>query len=172
MQSLIKKICGDEKYAKLGILDKRAEIVRWHEDCYAISDALGICAFATTLALAISPKAMAELFTAAVGIKMTEDKIMEAGRRIITLEKCCNVRVGLDRSADILPWRIMNEPVKTGPYKGMRCSKEELDKMLDEYYTLHGWDKKTSWPTMQTLKMLDLEDVAKELKQKGENETI
>jgi len=162
---LIKKICGDEKYANPYTLNKRAEIVRWHEDCYAVSDALGICAFTTTLAYAITPKAMAELFTAATGIEMTEDKIMVAGRRITTLEKCYNLRLGLDRSADTLPWRIMNEPIKSGPQKGMLCSKEDLDKMLDEYYTLHGWDKKTSWPKMQTLIKLGLENVGKELEQ-------
>ncbi len=162
-KALIKRICGSEKYANPYITEKRAEIVRWHEDCYAITDSLGICAFATTLAYAVSPYDMANLFSFATGLHISENEIMEAGKRIVTLEKCINVRKGFDRSADVLPWRMMNEPVNSGPNKGMRCSKEELDQMLNEYYLLHGWDKETSFPTEETLNSLGLERIAKEL---------
>lgn len=163
-KALIKKICGDEKYANPYLTEKRAEIVRWHEDCYAITDALGICAFATTLAYAIGPKEMAELFESATGIEMDEETIMESGRRIVTLEKCINVRRGADRSLDTLPYRMMKEPIKTGPMKGMKVSEEELAKMLDEYYEMHGWDKKTSRPKADILEKLGLGFVSDELK--------
>lgn len=162
-KQLIKKICGDEKYANPNLIEKRAEIVRWHEDCYAVTDSLGICAFATTLAYAIGPNEMAEMFELATGIPMTEEKIMEAGRRTITLEKAINIRRGADRSIDILPWRIMNEPVKSGPMRGTMITKEILDKMLDEYYDLHGWDKKTSWPTAEVYNKLGLHFIVPKL---------
>jgi aldehyde:ferredoxin oxidoreductase len=166
-KELIRKICGDEKYASPYLTEKRADIVRWHEDCYAVTDSLGICAFATTLAYAIGPKEMAELFESATGIPMTEEQIMEAGRRTVTLEKVINVRRGADRSMDILPWRIMNEPIKSGPMKGSMITKEILDKMLDEYYKMHGWDKRTSWPKAEILEYLGLRSVASELKGLG-----
>ncbi len=166
-KGLIKKICGDEKYANPYLVEKRADIVRWHEDCYVATDSLGICAFATTLAYAIGPKEMAELFELATGIPMTEEKIMEAGRRTITLEKAFNVRRGADRSIDILPWRMMNEPIKTGPMKGTMITKEILDTMLDEYYDLHEWDKETSWPSAETYERLGLQFVASELEKLG-----
>ena len=163
-KELIRKICGDEKYASPYLTDKRAEIVRWHEDCYAVTDSLGVCAFATTLAYAVGPKEMADLFEAATGIPMTEERIMEAGRRTVTLEKIINVRRGADRSMDTLPWRTMNEPIKSGPMKGNMITKEILDKMLDEYYEMHGWDKETSWPKAEVLENLGLESIADKLK--------
>jgi aldehyde:ferredoxin oxidoreductase len=162
-RALIKKITGDEKYAVSTMTDKRAEIVVWHEDCYAVTECLGLCAFATTLAFGVTPEIMADLFTLATGIKLSEEEIMRAGRRVFTLEKCFNVREGLDRSYDTLPWRVMNEPLPDGPVKGFQNTKEELDKMLDEYYQLHGWDKETSWPTARILRELELENQLKQL---------
>lgn len=37
--------------------------------------------------------------------------------------------------------------------------RDKWDRMLDEYYELHGWDKKTSWPFKKTLQKLKLGDV-------------
>lgn len=165
-KALIEKITGDRKYAISTTTEKRAEIVVWHEDCYAVTECLGLCAFSTTLAYGVTPEIMADLFTYATGIKMNEEQIMYAGRRVVTLEKCFNVREGLDRSYDRLPWRIMNEPLPDGPVKGFQNTPEELNRMLDEYYELHGWDKLTSWPTHGVLRDLGLDDQAQELKGK------
>ena len=43
MRGLIEEITGDSKYARPDIAEKRPEIVRYHEDIYAVSDALGLC---------------------------------------------------------------------------------------------------------------------------------
>ena len=42
-------------------------------------------------------------------------------------------------------------------------AKEELDGMLDKYFELRRWDKKTSFPYLSTLAPLGLEDVGGEL---------
>lgn len=160
---LIEKLTGDKKWATPYRTEYRPEIVRWHEDCYAVTDSLGFCAFATTAAYAVNPENMAKMFYLATGIPTDEKTIMTAGRRIVTLEKCFNVREGADRKLDDLPWRLMNEPAASGPAKGMMNSRQELDSMLDKYYELHEWDVKTSWPYKETLEKLDLGDVAKKL---------
>lgn len=160
---LIKKLTGSKKWASPYFTEYRPEIVRWHEDCYAVTDSLGFCAFTSTAAYAVNPENMAELFHLATGIPMNEEKIMLAGRRIITIEKCFNVREGADRRFDDLPWRLMNEPAASGPAKGMMNSKKELHGMLNKYYQLHEWDAKTSWPYKETLEKLDLKDVAEQL---------
>lgn len=167
-KALILKITGDLKYATPYSTDKRAEIVRWHEDCYTMTDCLGLCAFATTLAFAINPENMARMFSLATGIEMCEDEMMESSRRIFNLEKCLNVMYGADRSYDVLPYRMMYEPLNdTNGKKGMVTSPEELSGMLDEYYKMHGWDLQSSWPKSKILHDLGLEDVAKVLAKKG-----
>jgi aldehyde:ferredoxin oxidoreductase len=40
--------------------------------------------------------------------------------------------------------------------------------MLDEYYSLHGWDCETGWPSKEKLEELDLHDCLKKLEQKKE----
>ena len=106
---------------------------------------------------------MAALFSAFTGYKFSEEELLQAGKRILNLEKCFNVRMGASRKDDILPWRLMNEPSPDRLDHEAVNSQEELDKMLDEYYSLHGWDLKNSWPTREVLETLQLQDVADEL---------
>jgi aldehyde:ferredoxin oxidoreductase len=162
-RDVIRKITGDEKYANATLLEKRADIVRWHEDCYAATEALGFCVFTSTAAFAVNPENMAELFGHALGIEFSEEELMLGGRRIVTLERCFNAREGARREDDVLPWRMMNEPVPDGPNKGMITGQAMLDRFLDEYYTLHGWDPATGIPRPETLKALDLADVCRVL---------
>jgi aldehyde:ferredoxin oxidoreductase len=180
---LIKKITGDEKYANPRLMEKRAEIVRWHEDCFAATDSLGLCAFINTSRFGVDPRQMADMFSAAIGKRVTEEELMQAGRRILTLEKCFNVREGATRADDTLPWRLMNEPLeslargqdvmkavegKADPADFVPInSPAMLNRMLDEYYALHDWDKQTSWPYRDTLEKLDLPEVIPELESKG-----
>jgi len=155
-RALIKEITGDDKYAVATMLEKRSDIVRWHEDCYAATDALGFCAFTTTAAYAVNPQNMARLFSHALGVEFTAEELMRAGRRIVTLERCFNVREGARREDDKLPWRIMNEPVPEGPNKGLVTDKDTLDRLLDEYYEMHSWDPHTGIPKRETLQNLGL----------------
>lgn len=162
-KALIERITGDSKYANRFLVDKRAEIVRWHEDVYAATDALGMCVFMTTYCLGVTPELLAKLFWAASGIEMDAEQIMQAGRRIVTLEKCYNVREGAAREDDTLAWRMLHEKLPDGPDAGPADFSQALERMLNEYYELHGWDKVTSWPTREVLEMLDLDDVARDL---------
>ncbi len=164
-RALIKKITGDEKYANATLLEKRADIVRWHEDCYAATEALGFCAFTSTAAFAVNPGNMAQLFSHALGVEFSEEALMLAGRRIVTVERCFNVREGAGREDDILPWRMMNEPVPEGPNQGMVTDREMLDRLLDQYYELHAWDLATGIPRQETLEELGLLELCGEVAQ-------
>lgn len=155
----IRKITGNKKYAAPNMLDKRAEIVRWHEDIFAISDALGICAFTTTASYGIDEEKSAKLFQYFTGIEKTPEEILKAGQRIVTLERCFNIREGQSRKDDLAPWRIMHEKQNDliEDFKEPIITQEKLDLMLDDYFQLHGWDQKTGKPLIRTLKELQLD---------------
>ena len=53
----------------------------------------------------------------------------------------------------------MNEPVKEGPSKGHMVTEEELQTMLDDYYTQRGWDV-DGRPTEEKLAELGIADLA------------
>ena len=162
MRSIIKRITGDEKYAVAESVAKKPEIVEWHENVFAISDALGICSRATLSTYSILPEDMLQMYEAATGISMTVKELTEAARRIINLERFFNMREGVRRESDTLPWRLMNEPLEDLDKKGFSMnSPEELNCMLDKYYELRGWDE-TGLPRLATLQRLELDNVIKE----------
>jgi aldehyde:ferredoxin oxidoreductase len=166
-RELVKQLTGDVKYANPYIPDKKAHIVRWHEDMFALTEALGLCSFATTTTYILTPETLAEMYYAVTGVKVKSEDLMLVGRRIVTLERCFNIREGLTRKDDTLPWRMMNEPVSKGPAKGLINSEEELNSLLHEYYMLHEWDPETGKPKYETLLKLNMKDVADKLKEDG-----
>lgn len=96
------------------------------------------------------------------GWNMTLEELAAMADRIYTLERCFNCREGIRRKDDKLPWRFMNEPIPSGPLKGMYCPQEELDKLLDDYYALRGWNE-DGIPSREKLKEHGIEYVADQL---------
>jgi len=72
------------------------------------------------------------------------------------------VREGVRRSQDVLPYRVMYEPVPEGMHKGMHCPPDELNAMLDAYYALRGWTSE-GIPTPEKLASLGLVEVVGQL---------
>jgi len=77
---------------------------------------------------------------AVTGWNVTAEELERVGERIVNLERLFNVREGVRRADDTLPWRVMHEPIPEGPSAGMHCPPAELAEMLDVYYGLRGWD--------------------------------
>ncbi|MEW5815491.1 MAG: aldehyde ferredoxin oxidoreductase family protein [Spirochaetota bacterium] len=157
-RAVIKKITGSEKYATPHTTDKRAEIVRWHEDIYAASDCLGLCVFTTTAQYWIDETDLADLYRSAAGIEINAEEVMKAGRRIITMERIFNGQLGYTRKDDVLPYRLMTEYQGDAMHENAINSAELLDRMKDGYYRLHQWDLKTGLPTKEVLTALELEE--------------
>ena len=115
-----------------------------------------------------------EIYSAVTGFETSLEDLRRAARRNYTLYKALNVRMGFSRKDDVFPDRWF-EPLKTldrdtmvlCDYFGKPLSREDCEKLLDDYYDERGWDMKTGIPTKKTLSELDLEDVAKDLKKRG-----
>jgi len=131
--------------------------VVWHEDIYAVTDSVGLCAFIDTAGFAVDEVMLSELFEDATGIASTPEKIMKSGERIVTLERMIQVREGRSRKDDTLPWRILNEEIITREGKRYVFTEETLNSMLDKYFKLRGWNVEKGIPTPEKLKELKLE---------------
>jgi aldehyde:ferredoxin oxidoreductase len=94
---------------------------------------------------------------------------MTIGERMNNLCRCFNVREGITRKDDYLPRRFMEEPLPDGPSRGQRITNEELQRMLDDYYDLRGWNRNTGIPSNEKLSELGLEKAAKTLGKHGQN---
>ncbi|MCR4401545.1 MAG: aldehyde ferredoxin oxidoreductase family protein [Firmicutes bacterium] len=163
-RDLVRRLTGDAKYADPVITDHKPKLVAWHEECFAMTDSLGLCSRATLSTYAITPAMMAEMLSAATGLEVTEDEMHQAARRVINLERAFNAREGAGRKDDRLPWRLMHEELPNS--RGIKAvnSEEELGTMLDEYYDIRGWDRDKGIPKASTLVSLGLGDVASALR--------
>ena len=133
---------------------KRAEIVKAQQDYGAAVDCLVGCWFVRGT---VGKELYAQMLNAATGIEMTVEEFTRLGERVWNLVRMFNVREGFTRKDDVLPQRFLNEPLPSGVAKGQRLTKQQLEQMLDEYFTLRGWDKNTGVPTKEKLKELGLE---------------
>jgi aldehyde:ferredoxin oxidoreductase len=152
---LFKALLGKEDLPPATSTEGKPELVRWHEDVFAVTDALGICSFATTSSYIVSVPSLCRMIKAAMGVTLSEDELLTIGRRIVVLERMFNLREDPQRR-DILPWRLMNEPISEGPHKGQVNSASELKSMLDKYYRLQGYDADSGRPTREVLSSLRL----------------
>ncbi len=128
----------------------RAKFVKETQDERAMCFSLVLCDFAP-----LEVGCFMELLNKATGFNFTIEEYLKTGERIWNLTRLFNVREGITRKDDILPPRFMKEPLPEGVAKGQVITKKMLDEMLDEYYTLRGWDK-NGIPTKEKLKKLDL----------------
>jgi aldehyde:ferredoxin oxidoreductase len=119
------------------------------KDLSAAIDASGMCLFTS---FALGADDYAELLTATTGMKIDAAELLKIGDRIWNLQKLYNIKRGFGRKDDTLPARLLNEPLKEGAAAGQVWRREE---MLDEYYTLRGWDKEGT-PIPGKLKELGL----------------
>ena len=150
----------------------KAKLVLYYERLHALLDSLGLCYFASNWSSPapgqLGPGEIAELCSAAFGEDISEEDLMRNGERILTLEKVFNlIHTDFDRNDDYPPEKLMEEPIKTGPFKGEKLERKGWDTMLDQYYELHGWDPETSFPREETLRALELEKYIDILKEKG-----
>ena len=153
------KIFGVETAGDARAYLGKAEVVKYFEYVNALLDSLGVCFFTGnwTSPEGITPEELARLYSHATGIRTSEKELMKTGERIHNVEKMFNVsHAGFSRGEDYPPRRLMEEPIKSGPLKGEQLKQGDWDKMLDEYYNLHGWDQYTSWPTKKKLEELNL----------------
>jgi len=120
--------------------DKPAFAVR-SQHFTALGDSLVMCRFTSERGFGLFVgEPYATMVRAVTGWDVTVDELERVGELIITLERLFNVRDGVRRAQDVLPWKVMHEPIPDGPSAGMHCPPAELAAMLDEYYALRGWD--------------------------------
>ena len=85
-----------------------------------------------------------------LGIRINRKELYEIGERMFNLERIMNCREGVSREHDNLPPRVLKEVREDG------WPPIELEKMLNEYYRLRGWDEQGR-PRPETLERLGIQ---------------
>jgi aldehyde:ferredoxin oxidoreductase len=123
------------------------------QDRTALVDATGVCLFARG---GYAKDALAQIMEAISGRGWEPQEYMMAGERIFNLEKCFNYREGFRRRDDAVADRFFEEPLTFGPRKGAVLERAKFDKIMTDYYRERGWNPRTSRPSDEKLKALNL----------------
>jgi len=116
-------------------IEGKAEWVKIFQDLTAFIDSLGICLFTSFPLGAVE---YAALYSAATGIQIGVEDLLQAGERIYNNERLFNLQEGYTAQDDTLPKRFLEEPMPDGPSKGYV---HPLSEMLPKYYEVRGWDE-------------------------------
>ncbi len=157
------KIYGKPPVELVTSWDGQAWMYKWFEDLHSLVDAAGLCFVTSHMRLAFGPNYISRLYSAFTGTEISPQDMMKTAERLFTLFKLHAVRHGLTRKDDNWPDRFYREPVPDGPHEGAILIRDTVDKLLDGYYTLRGWDLKTGIPTREKLVELGLPKEADDL---------
>ena len=172
---------GLEEKGKVGLIfgvdhplpqeyEDKAKMVMYMEALHRVNNCLGICHMNTIHGDfdQIDFPQLAELYSTATGWERSVEDLKRMAMKQLNLEKALNLRhTPFARKDDMPTPRDMTEPIPAGNLAGWKIDVEKFNKMLDEYYDLHGWDRETSFPTRKILIDLDLEYVANDLEKIG-----
>jgi aldehyde:ferredoxin oxidoreductase len=156
-QAVLEKIYGGPVSNRIASYRGKGRMVWWHELLHAVTDALGVCRFLTAFSSphGLQYRQFARLIRLATGLEISTSQLRTIAERIYTLERMLLVGDGISRKDDTLPKRYFKEPIPEGPAKGCVIERKGFDRMLDENYRLHGWDK-DGIPLKRTLKRLEI----------------
>ncbi len=159
-EDFLEELYGGPMSSDYRSYDGKSRMVWWQELLYAVTDSLGTCKFQTVFLAVHAPKweEFSKLIYLTSGMRISSSQLMEIGERIYTIERLFNNREGFSRKDDTLPERYFKEPTPIGlpRVKNRKIDKGKFEKMLDEYYTLHGWDI-NGVPTKESIQKLGIE---------------
>jgi aldehyde:ferredoxin oxidoreductase len=143
---------------------------RYMEDMMRVKNAVGLCTIYTYQGLLFGDD-IAELYSAASGHESTALDLVECGERIHNVAKMINVREGFRRVDDAIPdvwFRPMDSPegriVMQDYYDTKTLTRQDTERILDDYYDERGWDSETGTPSPERLAGLGLDALAAEVK--------
>lgn len=157
MPSAVKeKVYGNPPRISADKLEGKVHMTKWFEELSALQDALGVCKFGNSR-VNLGATHYSRLLSALTGVDRSPEELLLVGERIFNLQRVFLGWRGFSRKDDNWPERFYREPLPEGPGKGLVLSHDVIDRILDEYYELRGWDKITGLPTEDKLKELGLD---------------
>jgi aldehyde:ferredoxin oxidoreductase len=128
---------GTEKAADRLSEEGKAALVTYSEKIALLCDSLTMCKNIGLCMDVLHFESAAALLTTATGMSYTSEQVETYMKEGIDRDHLINERFGMTRDADTLPRRFLEEPLTEGPTAG---STVNIQKMVDEYYILHGWE--------------------------------
>jgi aldehyde:ferredoxin oxidoreductase len=148
-------------------------LTKWSQEHTLLFNSLGIGCGRERGGIAYNMQVAVEIYSAVTGLEASSNEFHEIATRSYNLLKALNLREGFTRKDDEFPERWFEPVIRHGKethledYFGTRLTREDCEKMLDDYYDESGWDIKLGIPTKKRLVELGLGDTAEDLIKQG-----
>ena len=196
LQKIAKIFWKSEKAVDFSTYEGKAEVAFIIQNREYAKENLVVCDFFYPLITADGtedhvgdPTLESRILSAVTGMDIDEQGYYLTGERVFNLQRAIQSREGrVGRKDDTLDESNFTEGLVTeegffdlfnpefilpGPggrlisRKGAMVDRDKFEKMMDEYYTLRGWDVKTGLQKRERLKTLELSDIIPEIQKRG-----
>jgi aldehyde:ferredoxin oxidoreductase len=120
--------------------EERIETVIYHQTLRPLFDMLGVCRL-PWIELGLNERHYEHFYKCVTGNQASLEQLLALSNDIYDLTRLINVRLGISRQDDSLPYKVFASPPLTGPNAGKVVDKESFQKLLSMYYQRRGWDQ-------------------------------
>lgn len=138
------------------VWEGKASLIKSMFDERIILHSLIVCDFLSGF-LKIEMDDYVSMLNYVTGADFTLEELGQTADRIETQIRLFNCREGFSRKDDMLPDRFYQETLPEGAAKGQLLERRDFERMLEEYYSLRGWDK-NGYPLKETLLRLGIHE--------------
>ena len=120
--------------------DERVKTVIYHQKLRPLFDMLGVCRL-PWIELGLNERRYENFYKYVTGNELTLEQLLVLSNDVYDLTRLINVRLGVSRKDDSLPYKVHSSPPLTGPNAGKVVDKESFQNLLSLYYRERGWDE-------------------------------
>jgi len=148
-------------------------LTKWTQERNLLFNSLGIGCERERGGIVYDMRFAAEVFQAVTGLEISPQDLLDVATRSYNLLKVLNFREGFTRKDDKFPDRWFDPVIRHGEiinledYWGNRLTREDCERILDEFYDESGWDVASGIPKKKRLEEVGLKDIADDLEKSG-----
>ncbi|MDY6893313.1 MAG: aldehyde ferredoxin oxidoreductase family protein [Chloroflexota bacterium] len=120
--------------------EERVDTVIYHQALRPLFDMLGVCRL-PWIELGLNERHYGNFYRYVTGEDISLDQLLELSNDVYDLTRLINVRLGMRRKDDSLPYKVWANPPLTGPNAGKVIDRERFQSLLSLYYQRRGWDE-------------------------------
>ena len=120
--------------------EEKVDIVIYHQTLRPLFDMLGVCRL-PWIELGLNERHYANFYKYVTGEDLSLEQLLELSNNVYDLTRLVNVRLGMSRKDDSLPYKVHANPALTGPNAGKVIDQEYFQRLLSLYYQKRGWDQ-------------------------------
>jgi len=120
--------------------DEKVKTVIYHQKLRPLFDMLGVCRL-PWIELGLNERRYENFYKYVTGNELTLEQLLVLSNDVYDLTRLINVRLGVSRKDDSLPYKVHSSPPLTGPNAGKVVDKESFQNLLSLYYRERGWDE-------------------------------